>query len=599
MSLAQQRLWLLAQIEPDSPMFTMTFALRLRGACRVRDLEGCLDAVVRRHESLRTTFETVRGEPVQVVAPSLHVPLPLTDLRALDEGEDAREGEGELLRHIGADIARPFDLERGPLVRAHLYRLGDQHHVLSILLHHIISDGWSTGIFLRDVMELYAAMSERRPASLPPLPIQYADYSIWQRAQLAGPAQDEQLAWWKQQLAGAPPLLALPTDRPRMKARANEGGVIAFRLPAALAQSLVALGQREGATLYMTLLAALQALLYRYSGQTDVVVGSPIAGRGRAEVEPLIGFFVNTLAMRGRLDGNPTFRALLARVRDVALGAFQRQAVPFERLVEELRPPRNLAHSPIFQVMLALQNVPRPTLSLPGLSIEPLDLDNGASGFDLTLFLRDGRDGVSGRCNFSKALFDAATIEHLLANYRALLEAAVRDPDARIDDLPVDTKRPRPEPVKPRDAVEAVLAEVFAQALERPVAGVHDGFFELGGHALKAEWLLARVREIFRLQLPAGALFEAPTVEALARALASREARPGEVEKIARVYQAMKNASPEMRRELLARKRAAVAANVATAQVATAQVATAQVATAHVATAHVATANVATANATE
>ncbi|MET0398243.1 MAG: non-ribosomal peptide synthase/polyketide synthase, partial [Longimicrobiaceae bacterium] len=427
LSFAQQRIWFLQELEPESAAYNMPHPLRLEGALDVPALRRSLDTLAARHETLRTVFARAEGEPVQAVLPAGRVPLPAVDLSGLPD--DARRRETRRLAAVEA--LRPFDLARGPLMRALLVIAGAEEHGLLFTLHHVISDGWSLGILVREVSELYSALAGGREPALPALPVQYADHAVWQRRWLAGGAMERQVAFWRGQLAGAPPLLELPTDRPRPAVVTEAGARVAFELPAELAGALDALSRREGATLFMTLMAAFQALLGRWSGQDDVVVGTPIAGRTRAETEGLIGMFVNTLVLRTRLDGRPTFRELLARVRETTLGAYAHQDVPFERLVEELQPERSLQHTPVFQVTFAMQNLAMEELRLGGLRLASLGGDEEAAKFDLTLVMTGGAERLGGIVSFRTDLFDARTVERMLDRLRALLEAVAADPERR------------------------------------------------------------------------------------------------------------------------------------------------------------------------
>ncbi len=385
LSFAQQRLWFLDQLEPGSPLYNVPQAIRMSGALNPQALQKSLETIVARHESLRTTFMMVDGSPVQVVAPNLKMALPVTDLSGLPE--DEREAES---RRLSTEEARqPFDLEHGPLIRAGLLRLQAEEHVLLLNMHHIISDGWSTGVFVRELRALYEAFSQDKPSPLPELPIQYADFAVWQREWLAGEVLERQLSYWKGQLTGAPAVIDLPTDRPRPAVQSYRGAHQSMRLSRELTEKLKELSQREGATLFMTLLAAFQTLLMRYTSQEDIVIGSPIAGRNRAETENLIGFFINTLVLRTDLSGDPTFRELLGRVKELTFGAYEHQDVPFEKLVEELQPERSLSRNPLFQVMFTLLNAPGQSLELPGLTLRPLPADSGTSQFDVALAMYD------------------------------------------------------------------------------------------------------------------------------------------------------------------------------------------------------------------
>ncbi|MET0395249.1 MAG: non-ribosomal peptide synthase/polyketide synthase, partial [Longimicrobiaceae bacterium] len=432
-SFAQQRLWVVDRLEPGSPAYNLPYALRLRGVLDPRVLRAGLDALVRRHETLRTTLAERDGAPSQVVHPPARVPLPVLDLGLLPGG--AREREAERL--AGVEALRPFDLARGPLLRCTLLRLADDDHVLSLTLHHVVSDGWSVQVLVRDVSALYAALSRGEPSPLAELPVQYADYATWQREWLSGPVLEEQIGWWKERLAGAPPLLEIPTDAPRALARSPRVQRHAFVLPPGLLRGLRELSRREGATLFMTLLAGWQALLGRYAGQEDVVVGSPIAGRNRRETEELIGMFVNMLALRGDLSGDPTWRELLGRVRRETLGAYDHQELPFERLVEELGVERSLAHAPVFQVAFALNRAggQDERLELGELVLEPFGSGEGAAKFDLFLTLAGEEESPGGVLAYRAGLFRAETVERMAGHLEALLEAMVADPGRRLSTL--------------------------------------------------------------------------------------------------------------------------------------------------------------------
>ncbi|HVS00913.1 MAG TPA: amino acid adenylation domain-containing protein, partial [Thermoanaerobaculia bacterium] len=424
-SFAQQRLWFFDQLEPGSPAYNVPFAVRLTGEVEPALLARLFSEVVRRHEVLRTTFASRDGQPVQVIAPERPVPLPLVDLSHLPEREE------RALALASEEALRPFDLRQGPLLRLVLLRLEEREHLLLVTMHHIVSDGWSIGVLLREV----AALHEGAP--LPELPVQYADFAVWQRSWLQGAVLQQQLDHWRQRLAGAPRLLELPTDRPRPAVQTFRGASLPVVLAPSLSQAVAALCRREGVTHFMALLAAWSLLLGRHAGQDDVVVGSPVAGRSRREIEDLIGFFVNTLVLRTDLSGAPGFGQLLRRVRETALDAFAHQDVPFERLVEELVQERDLAISPLFQILFTLQNAPTGALRLPGLSLTLLDRETGVAQFDLSLTLTETPAGIVGGLEHNTDLFDCSTAVRLLTRFAALLEAAVADPDRSIGDLPL------------------------------------------------------------------------------------------------------------------------------------------------------------------
>jgi amino acid adenylation domain-containing protein len=439
LSFAQQRLWFLEQLEPGRAVYNELAGVELIGPLNVAALERSLQEVVRRHEVLRTTFEMADGSPVQVVHAELAVELPVVDLGELD----GAVRDHEIRRRAEAATREPFDLACGPLVRGLVLRLNAADHVVLLAMHHIVSDGWSMGILIRDVSSLYTAFSQGRPSPLPELSIQYADFARWQREWLQGEVLAGQVAYWRDRLAGLAPVLRLPADRARPSAQTHRGAVELFALPLPLSEGLRRLSRREGVTLYMTLLSAFQALLGRYAGEEDVAVGSAIAGRTQSELEELIGFFVNTLVMRTDLAGDPTSRQLLRRVREVALGAYAHQDVPFEKLVEELQPQRNLSHHPLFQVMFVLQNAPREELKLPELRIRLLAGSTSVAKFDLALSMFEAEGMLHGACEYSTDLFERVTIRRLVAHFGSLLEGMAADPAARLLRAPLTSEAER------------------------------------------------------------------------------------------------------------------------------------------------------------
>jgi amino acid adenylation domain-containing protein len=437
LSFAQQRLWFLDRLEPESSFYNVPVAVRLHGSLHPAALGAALREIVRRHEALRTRFPEVDGRPVQAVADDNAAAPPL--LPGIDlAGLPGVRREAEAAR-LAADAGRrPFDLARGPLLRLALLRLGRAEHLLLAVFHHIVADGWSMGVFLRETAELYRAFTAGEPAPLPPLGLQYADFALWQRGWLTGEALDRQLAWWQGRLAGVPPL-ALPTDRPRPATPAYRGARCPFALPPLLAAEIGALARREGATLFMTLFAAFSAVLGRWACQEALAVGTPVAHRTRTELEPLIGFFVNTLVLPADLAGDPTGRDLLGRCREAALGAYAHQDLPFERLVEELRPERDLARAPLFQVLLALQSTPLPAFDLPGLTLTPVEVETGTAKFDLTLSVAEMPEGagIMGWLEHDLHLFDPTTARRLAGHLAAALEGLAADPDRRLSALPL------------------------------------------------------------------------------------------------------------------------------------------------------------------
>ncbi|MBW8875034.1 MAG: amino acid adenylation domain-containing protein, partial [Acidobacteria bacterium] len=439
LSFAQQRLWFLDQLMPGSPQYNMPIALRVHGPLAVAPLAAALGEIVRRHEALGTVFVAGPEGPLQRVRPASAVPLPMVDLGGLP----AAVRESLALRLAGEEAVRPFDLGRGPLLRAGLLRLGESEHAALLTLHHVASDGWSMGVLVREVMALYRSCALREPSPLPELAVQYGDFALWQRNWLQGEVLEGELAYWRAQLAGSPAVLALPLDRPRPAVQTANGALCDFALSPALTAGLHALGRREGATLFMTLLAGFHALLGRQSGQDDVCVGTAVAGRTHLATEGLIGFFANTLVLRLDLadaapDG-PEIRELMARARRVALDAFAHQEVPFERLVEELAPERSLAHSPLFQAMLVLQNAPEEELDVEGLTLRPMPSGQVAARFDLTLTLWERAGGCAGQIEYNTDLFDRTTVARLALQFERLLAAAAGEPSLRVSALPLLT----------------------------------------------------------------------------------------------------------------------------------------------------------------
>jgi amino acid adenylation domain-containing protein len=478
LSFAQQRLWFLETLRPGTALYNLTHVYELRGGLSVPALAAALAEVVRRHEALRTTFvRSGEGEPRQVVAPAAAEPLPLVDLAALPEA--ARRAEAE--RWADAEARRPYDLARGPLLRTALFRQDSDEYRLLLGMHHIVADAWSFGVLLQEVAALYLAFAEWRPSPLAPLAIQYPDFAVWQRRWLAGDALEEQLAWWRERLAGAPEAIELPADRPRSATPSLAGGVERLALGVDAAAGLSGLSRRCGATLFMTALAAFQALLHRYTGQEDLVVGSPVAGRGRLELERLIGFFVNMLALRADLAGDPAFQGLLAAVRETALGAYAHQDLPFDRLVEELSPDRDSSRAPIFQIVFAVQDVPaRPDLG-PGIATMAAAVHSGTAKFDLALFLERGPDGIEIFAEHATDLFEGATVRRLLGHYRVLLAGIVADPTARVSELPLLDPEER----------EQVVAGWNHTATAIPDAPVHVLFAERARLAPEATAVVA------------------------------------------------------------------------------------------------------------
>ncbi|HEX3444412.1 MAG TPA: amino acid adenylation domain-containing protein, partial [Chthoniobacterales bacterium] len=480
LSFNQERLWFLYQLEPDSPAYNLPTWIRFEGELNVAAIRRSVNEVLRRHEILRTRIEAVEGRPTQVVEPFTPLEIPLVDLSGLP----AQQREAEAKRLCMQEARKPFNLARDLMLRANLFRLGQSEHVLFLNRHHIASDGWSWGVLMGELETLYHAFSKEEPSPLAELPVQYADFAIWQRAWLQGDVLEKQLGYWRKQLDGAPASLELPTDRRAPATPTYCGALLSHNLPESLSLAVGELSRREGVTLFMTLLAAFQTLLHRYTSRDDILVGSVVAGRSRTELEGLIGFFANTLVFRGDLSGDPSFRDILQRTRTVCMGAYAHQDMPFGELVKQLQPERDLSHSPLFQVMFVLQNAPIAAMTLPGLRVTPIDwLDTGASKFELLLSLKQSGNSLNASVEYRTDLFDAATIWRMLNHYQTLLQGFAVNPDARLSELPLLTAQEREQIVMEWNQTETkypkerCVHELFAeQAARTPdaVAVVHE-----------------------------------------------------------------------------------------------------------------------------
>jgi thioesterase domain-containing protein len=548
LSFAQRRLWFLDQLEPGSTAYNIVEGIRLHvpptEPFRLDVLHDCMRALVRRHDVLRTTFVVDDGEPRQRVAPELEPPFGVTDLRDLEP--DAREAEA--LRIASREAAAPFDLSRGPLLRVHVLVLQPHELVFVLAIHHIIFDGWSLGVALHELAELYQARVTGTSSALPPLPMQYADYARWQRAQLARPQYAALLAYWRAQLTDLP-VLDLPVDHPRGEAAVTEGGRASFRLPDELSADLVGFARHHNVTMFMLLLAGFHALLARYTGQDRIAVGTPIAGRTEPELEPLIGFFVNTLVLCADVEDDPTFATHLARVRETALGAFAHQDMPFEQLVEELRPKRQLGRPPLFQVMFSVKNLQhlRAAPADPGGATiyrgDDVHAERKTAQFELSLGMED-HHGWCGSFEYDTARFAPETIARMIRHFEAVLRAAITAPERRLSELVLDDGEAVPvlrrsgatpaharnvapaadrAAVAPRDELELRLARLWQTVLGCPVHAT-DNFFALGGHSFHAIALMSAIAAEFGRKLPVAALFQRQTLEELAAAL--REVAP-------------------------------------------------------------------------
>ena len=431
LSYAQQRLWVLDQLDPNNPLYNIVRAWRIEGCLSVSALERSLNHIVLRHESQRTTFAVRNGEPIQIIRACLNLPLEEVDITFVPSQEQA----SEVRRLASAAAAEPFHLERGPLLRARLYKLGSHAHVLSLTMHHIISDAWSAGVFFAELSQCYEAFAGNATPSLPELEIQFADYAVWQRNWLAGEVLNKELDYWRRQLAGAPSVLNLPMDRPRPAVRTFSGSYETIRLSSELGSALTGLSKQAGTTTFMSLLTIFGCLLARLSAADQVVIGTDVANRNRAELEHLIGFFINLLPLRVDLTGNPTFRELLSRLRETTLGAYAHQEVPFDKLVEDLRPDRGLNHNPIVQVLFVMQNVPRPPRELAGLEIDSFEIPVTSSKFDLAVFVQETSSGPLMHWLYSTELFDRESVRRMAGQFEALLNNAIANPDARLNSL--------------------------------------------------------------------------------------------------------------------------------------------------------------------
>ncbi|HXM48142.1 MAG TPA: amino acid adenylation domain-containing protein [Pyrinomonadaceae bacterium] len=473
LSFSQQRLWFLNELETNSSFYNIPAAVRLEGELNVVALEQTLSEIVRRHEILRTTYASVNGHAVQVIGDVGEVRLPVLDLSGLSE--DTRALEASSVARLEA--RQLFDLSQGPMLRAHLIKLSTNEHVVLLTMHHIVSDAWSMSVLIREVSTLYQKHSNGCVgAGVPDLPIQYADYAIWQRQWLQGDVLERQLSYWRKRLGGDLPVLALPTDRVRPALQSYQGAHLSFELPVEISLRLKRMSQQEGVTMYMILLAAFQLLLFRYSGQNDILVGTVIAGRTRTETEPLIGLFLNTLVMRTDLSGEPTFRELLRRVREICLGAYAHQEVPFEKLVEELQPERGLSRSPVIQVAFGMHNAPLGELKLGELKLSRVTLETDVTRFDLTLWMMEGGgEGLRATWTYSTALFEAETVKRMHEHFATLLKSIVSEPEARISRLQMLTQEEEEELVSVRRNREGANLTMLRSAKRLPLGVMKEG----------------------------------------------------------------------------------------------------------------------------
>lgn len=435
LSFAQQRMWFLYQLESQSAFYNESLQLRLEGVLNLAALEQSLNEIIRRHEILRTTFPAIDGKPVQLISPSLTIKISVLDLQGL--------AASEVQKIVTKEARQPFDLSHGPLLRVTLLKLGSESYMLALIMHHIITDGWSMELFIQELSSLYRALTLDSPVLLPELPIQYGDFTVWQRQWLTEEVQKQQLNYWTQQIAGAPPLLELPTDKPRPAIQTFCGATQQFQIDRNLSEQIKKFSQQSGATLFHTLLAAFVVLMFRYSGQDDICVGSPIANRNRRELETLIGFFVNTLVLRNRIEGNPSFVEFLSQVRQVATSAYTHQDVPFEQVVEALQPERSLSYNPLFQVVFVLENFLLDKVELPDLTLTPQFVERGTSQFDLTLAVWETKAGLIGSWEYNSDLFEPDTIARMTSHFQTLLAAIIANPHQRIGELPLLSQQER------------------------------------------------------------------------------------------------------------------------------------------------------------
>jgi amino acid adenylation domain-containing protein len=524
-SYSQAPFWVISRLHPEASLYAAHPTLRFRGPLDAAALEQAFNEVLRRHEALRTTFVEQGGEVVQVIAPHQARSVPVVDLSGLP----AEAREAELLRHAKAESQRPIDLAEGPLMRLQLLRLGPDEHVVLVAMHHIVYDGWSLAVLSRELVTAYLAFTSGRPSPLPDLPIQYADFAAWQRARLDGEVLDKLRGYWLKQLEGLP-ALELAADHARPAVRTTRVGACEHRLPRQLNQALQQLGNEQGVTKFMALLAAFEVLLHRRSSQEDFAVSTPVAGRLRPETEGLIGCFINDLVLRANLAGDPSVRQLLARVRETVLQGFEHQEMPFMRLVEEFAPPRSPRRCTLVAAELIFHNEPVGAETVPGLELmdsqRPIETEGGDS--DVSLEVYDLEEGPRLRLCYSADLFEPGTAASILEDFQAVLEAMIANPQQRVSELPgarfqavpspaaPSAPKPAPTYVAPRSAVEQDLAAIWARLLKREQVGIHDNFFEVGGNSLLAVLAAEHASTAFGIELPPSTLFLAPTVAALA-----------------------------------------------------------------------------------
>ena len=519
-SFAQQRLWFLEQLTPGEPTYNMPYAFWLEGPLDAHALQRAMDAMVARHAVLRTSIVGYDGVPEQVVADTAAVPIERIELPpGLDECERTQKAES-----IAAELARqPFDLAAAPLIRTALIVAGPDRHLFVLVVHHSISDRSSVKILIDELSAVYRAETAGVPASLPPLLMEYGDFAVWQRDRMRGEELDRQLRYWREQLRGAPQLLALPTDRPRPARRSSRGGLATTYVDAATTQRLAAVARGAHCTMFTVFLTGFVATLSRYTPQADTLVGTQVTDRTHSELDPLIGLFTNTLALRVSLADDPTFTELLGRVRDTTVDALAHKQLPFEKLVAELAPDRTLAHTPLIQAQFDYGSLAPPTLDLPGITTRSLTPPTSTAKLDLSVHAdaQDAHDALVTRLSmeYSADLFDAAWADRFLGGMATLLEHAADAPGTPVADLPMPTAAGR---VEPRNPVEASLAQIWSDLLDTQTSvGVHDNLFALGGHSLTATRFVARLGAAYGVQLPVRQIFVSPTIAELAEVVAA------------------------------------------------------------------------------
>lgn len=535
LSFAQERLWLMERHGRLGPTCTIPLALRLEGALDVEGLEKSIELLVIRHESLRTRIRSVDGRGMQVIDPPGGYSLERVDLR---EAGVVQDTDG-VRQWVQWEAARPFEVLGGALFRALLLHVSDREHVLLLCMHHMISDGGSVGILVDELSELYRAHAQGRTAALTELSMQYAEYAMWQREWLQGRESQRLLRYWRQQLTDLPATVDMPTDRQRPPTPSWRGERVGFHSSPQLSAELARLSRHENTTLFVTLAAALQVLLMKWSGQRDIAIGAPVAGRHRRELEGVIGFFADHVVLRAQVTSEESFRVLLGRMKDTVNGAYAHQDLPFVKIVQELQPERDLSRQPVFQVWLSLQSGSDEPIDFADLRVSRIGAESGTSQFDLSLLLVETAAQLSGAFEYATDLFERATIEHLARRFQALLQEIVVRPDIPIGQLAFleapeidrnQRKEVDPEEsvaaempeataeyVAPRTPVEEGLARIWSEVLRIPRVGVQDNFFDLGGgHSILAMQMIARVREVFEVEIPIGMLFRAPDMEKFA-----------------------------------------------------------------------------------